>query len=251
MTLGRAKLAIAEGVSVWVCDAPDGFGDPGFHRHHAVQISLALAGSLTLATPEAVHAGPALAVASDASHRLGGDGLIVHVFAEPESPVGRALSESLFGSAAIVPLDPALLRSTLDSLRATFEPGLSRQELLAAGWAAVAALAPQPAAVTVDPRVRRIIDFATANLDRPIGLSSTGHEVHLSKSRLRHLFVEHTGLAFKTYLLWLRLTKALEHYAAGCSLTDAAHQAGFADSAHFSRTFRRTFGVPATNLTRL
>jgi AraC family transcriptional regulator len=30
---------------------------------------------------------------------------------------------------------------------------------------------------------------------------------------------------------------------ARCSLTEAAHIAGFADSAHLSRTFRATFGV--------
>jgi AraC family transcriptional regulator len=34
-------------------------------------------------------------------------------------------------------------------------------------------------------------------------------------------------------------------------LTQAAHAAGFADSAHFSRVFRRTFGLPATTLTRI
>jgi AraC family transcriptional regulator len=37
-------------------------------------------------------------------------------------------------------------------------------------------------------------------------------------------------------------------YANGSSLTQAAHSAGFADSAHFSRTFRRTFGLAAAEL---
>ena len=75
--------------------------------------------------------------------------------------------------------------------------------------------------------------------------------VFLSPSRLRHLFVEQTGLAFKTYVLWLRLQRALRAYADGANLTEAAHAAGFADSAHFSRTFKRTFGLPATTLERL
>ena len=75
--------------------------------------------------------------------------------------------------------------------------------------------------------------------------------MYLSPSRLRHLFVEQTGLAFKTYLLWLRLVRALEIYAEGRSLTESAHAAGFSDSAHFSRIFKRTFGLPATTLRRL
>lgn len=70
----------------------------------------------------------------------------------------------------------------------------------------------------------------------------------LSSSRARHLFVEQTGLPFRSYLLWLRITKAVRIMSAGSSLTEAAHEAGFADSAHFSRTFRRMFGIPAASL---
>jgi len=60
--------------------------------------------------------------------------------------------------------------------------------------------------------------------------------------------VEQTGLSFRSYLLWLRITKALGIISEGRTLTEAAHVAGFADSAHFSRTFRRMFGIPAAAL---
>jgi AraC-like DNA-binding protein len=60
--------------------------------------------------------------------------------------------------------------------------------------------------------------------------------------------VESTGLPFRTYLLWLRLSKALELFSEGVSLTDAAHGAGFSDSSHLSRTFRRLFGIAADSL---
>ena len=39
--------------------------------------------------------------------------------------------------------------------------------------------------------------------------------------------------------------------AAGGSLTEAAHAAGFASSAHLSSTFRRMFGLTATDLLAL
>ena len=79
-------------------------------------------------------------------------------------------------------------------------------------------------------------------------LAAAAKSVDLSPGRLRHLFVEQTGLPFRTYLLWLRLTKAVAVFAGRGSLTEAAHQAGFSDSEHFSRTFRRMFGLPAAAL---
>jgi AraC family transcriptional regulator len=251
MSLGRAKLAIGQGLSVWVLEAPGGFGDAQSHRHHAIQITLSLAGSLMLATEDATLFGPAIAVAADARHRFEADGLIVFVFVEPESRAGRMLGKSLFGQAPLAQLDPSAVTTAVEPLHATFDAGLGVSDLLRAGEAALAGLVPGEAAALPDPRVRKIIDHATANLDQPLDLAAAAAGVYLSASRLRHLFVEHTGLAFKTYLLWLRLMRALQVYAEGRNLTEAAHAAGFADSAHFSRIFKRTFGLPATTLTRI
>ncbi len=69
--------------------------------------------------------------------------------------------------------------------------------------------------------------------------------VNLSPSRFRHLFIKEVGLAFRPYVLWLRLGRAVEAFAAGETLTAAAYRAGFADSAHLSRTFRRMYGIAA------
>ncbi|QGN56315.1 helix-turn-helix domain-containing protein [Novosphingobium sp. Gsoil 351] len=93
-----------------------------------------------------------------------------------------------------------------------------------------------------------MIDYARNHLDGSITLPTAARLAQLSDDRARHLFVKHTGLPFKTFVLWLRLERAVAKYAGGSSLTEAAHDAGFADSAHLSRTFRRTFGLPAAAL---
>ena len=250
MSRGRARLAISEGVSVWVLEAPQGFGEADFHAHHAIQITVALSGWLELETAQAKLRAPALAVAPDASHRFRAEGLLAFVFVEPESRQGRALIETLFAGRDLVE-PPARLVPHLAPLAATFDEGLQSEALLAAGRAAVAALVPEVAPRLPDPRIARVIAHAAANLDTSLSLAGAAHGVYLSPSRLRHLFVEQTGLAFKTYVQWLRLVRALHTYSEGCSLTEAAHAAGFSDSAHFSRVFRRTFGLPATTLTRL
>jgi AraC-like DNA-binding protein len=242
---------MAQGVSVWVLEAPDGFGDADYHAHHAIQITVALSGALSLTSGGVTLAGPSLAVAADALHRFEAHGLLAFVFVEPESRFGRALGQKLFAGAPLVAVEDPAVAAILEPLHATFDAQLDRETLLRAGREVVEALAPGTEPRLPDPRVQRIIDYATRHLDQPLSLEKAAEGVFRSPSRLRHLFVEQTGLAFKTYLLWLRLVKAVQTYSEGsATLTEAAHLAGFSDSAHFSRVFKRTFGLPATTLTR-
>jgi len=247
---GRAKLAFSQGLSVWVLDAPEGFGDAHFHAHHAIQITVSLTGGLKLSSFESTLSAPMIAVAADEKHRFEAHGLLVFIFIEPESRAGRALQDTLLRGQALVALDNCHSR-LLDHLRATFDESLSTEALLSAGTALVAELTPGLQARLPDHRIQRIIDYAASHLEQPLSLSSASQGVYLSPSRLRHLFVEQTGLPFKTYLLWLRLIRAVDEYSQGRSLTEVAHLAGFSDSAHFSRIFKRTFGSPATTLTRV
>jgi AraC-like DNA-binding protein len=94
-----------------------------------------------------------------------------------------------------------------------------------------------------------MIQWARDHLDNPsLSLAGAARHVALSPSRASHLFVENTGLQFRTYVLWLRLVRAVDAHVAGMNLTEAAQEAGFSDSAHLSRTFKRMFGLPAAAL---
>jgi AraC-like DNA-binding protein len=105
-----------------------------------------------------------------------------------------------------------------------------------------------PRTTEPDRRVRQIMKWASDNLDRALTINAAAQGVGLSPSRASHLFVEETGLPFRTYVLWLRVVRAVEAHTRGASLTEAAQDAGFADSAHLSRTFKRMFGLPAASL---
>jgi AraC-like DNA-binding protein len=71
---------------------------------------------------------------------------------------------------------------------------------------------------------------------------------HLSASRLRHVFLESVGVPLARYRWWLRLRRVALAIQQGRDLTGAAYDAGFSDSAHLSRIFRRTFGFPPSLL---
>lgn len=72
--------------------------------------------------------------------------------------------------------------------------------------------------------------------------------VNLSLSQLERLFSAELGLSIRRMVRWRRLRLALALALQGAPLTTAAHEAGFADSAHLSRTMREMFGVRADRL---
>lgn len=244
---GRGRISVWEGASLWVLEAAHGIGQTDFHTHHAIQITLALEGAFEVRTAHACMRGPAVAVASDASHIFRASGLAAFLFVEPESPAGRALAKG-FQGAALNALPGPALSERMAALAAAFRAGCAEPELIRHGQDLVNGLAGEVAGPAPDPRVAAMLAYARGGLDTALSLPGAASTACLSPSRARHLFAAQTGLPFKTFVLWLRIQKAVELYAAGASLTDAAHEAGFADSAHLSRTFRRTFGLPAAAL---
>ena len=240
-----------EGASLWIVDAAQArIGETGradFHSHHAIQISLALGGWFQLDTQDAHIRSEVAAVAADTKHVINAEGLTGIVFIEPESAAGRAITRRLFAERELVAVETETVGDFRERLAAA-STTQDDQELVGLGRELVSALSAGVTVSETDPRIRKVIAWAAKQIDQPISLSDALAVGGLSASRLRHLFVEQTGLPFKTYLLWLRLTRAVEVVAGGASLTQAAHEAGFSDSAHFSRTFRRMFGVPAAAL---
>ena len=95
----------------------------------------------------------------------------------------------------------------------------------------------------MDARIRTAFELIRASLDQSIRLSALAQALYVSESWLVHRFREQVGVPLRRYVLWQRLWRAVESALKGLTLTEAAHVAGFSDSAHLSRTFRETFGV--------
>jgi AraC-like DNA-binding protein len=60
--------------------------------------------------------------------------------------------------------------------------------------------------------------------------------------------VEQTGTALRPYVLWRRFLRAWSLVREGASLSTAAHEAGFADAAHLTRTSQKMFGFAPSAL---
>jgi AraC-like DNA-binding protein len=93
---------------------------------------------------------------------------------------------------------------------------------------------------------RRIEHAVFRLLDEPLStltLAVLAKEAGLSRDRFRHAFKDATGVPFRRFRIWARMRVAMSVAHSGGSLTEAAHAAGFATSAHFSRCFRAMFGL--------
>jgi len=101
---------------------------------------------------------------------------------------------------------------------------------------------------SLDPRVAKSIDYIRNGRESGVSVKEIAAGADLSESRFSHLFTENVRVPVRRYLLWLRLREAIHLLARGVSLTDSAYDAGFADSAHLTRTFRAMLGITPSAL---
>jgi AraC-like DNA-binding protein len=100
----------------------------------------------------------------------------------------------------------------------------------------------QPAAD--DTRIVTMKEHLTGDLAAPLTLAELAEAVGLSPFHAARLFTRTTGLPPHAWRNQVRLQRALAPLRAGASVTDVAAASGFTDQSHFTRHFRRMFGVP-------
>jgi AraC-like DNA-binding protein len=106
------------------------------------------------------------------------------------------------------------------------------------------------ASAPLDPRVTLVCTHLKESFKTAPSVAQLAERVGLSEGRLTHLFTQQLGVPLRRYVSWLRLRHVVYVYMLTGSLTSAAYEAGFADSAHLSRTFRSEFGLRPSALLR-
>lgn len=242
--LGDTKLYVWDGGSMLVGTAK---GIIPVHSHQAMQITVGRDAAVRFragdAEPWTSYA--VALVASQQPHAMDATdaSLGFVLFVEPETREGRALTE-LYLTEGFASLDPALAADTMSELFERFLDRRGDDQVIESARKVVTRLTRgiEPAVVS-DERIVRAAAWINAHLDEPITLEMVAAQVFLSPGRFRHLFVEETGMALRPWILWRRFIRAWGMIMDGASISQAAHQAGFADAAHFTRTCNRMFGM--------
>ncbi|WP_338863566.1 AraC family transcriptional regulator [Myxococcus stipitatus] len=222
------------------------------HAHHAMHLMFRREGTLSLrvGTAKADTRAAGILVGPDVSHSVdarGGDVLLL--FVEPESQDGVRLHASLTGEVRL--FDEAERDTLLASLpREGPLPHAAVGPWMESTLAALAGPS-QASPSRMHPRVRKLLRHLRAEpAPDDTSLETLSQVAGLSSGRLMHVFTESTGVPLRPYLLWLKLQRSAGAIAAGRSLGEAAHAAGFSDAAHLTRTFRRMFGTAPSLLQR-
>lgn len=244
------RVLVWHGGSVWM---GTGRGRTQWHDHHALQITLALEGVCRFRTQPggAWTDFRGAIVMPHRPHQFELDDTVVaNLFVEPETAQGRRLAQR-FAGADLSPLPDADRQALAAPLLGAFQANAADAELIALAQQALVEWTGTPHSENPpDTRIEQALEHIHAKLGGRITLEEVAAGVHLSAERFRHLFVAATGTTFRAYVLWARLNTAVAAGMGGMSWTQAAHLAGFADSAHLNRTYKRMFGIVPTTIAR-
>jgi AraC family transcriptional regulator len=135
------------------------------------------------------------------------------------------------------------IRRTLASLDPLWIEEMAFHCLLALGKDAWSCRSHQAIGTAHTRRIRNAIELMSQEISGQCSLTYISREVGMSPFHFARTFSGLVGLSPHQYLLWLRFRRSALMLRQGASVTTAALSNGFENLGHFSRSFRRRFGV--------
>lgn len=93
------------------------------------------------------------------------------------------------------------------------------------------------------PRLATVIDDLTSDPMSRMTQFELADRLQMERTGALRLFKAVTGQTFRRFKQWSGLQHAARQVASGVLVRTAAMDAGFADTAHLTRTFRQSFGL--------
>lgn len=214
--------------------------DTDYHQHHYIQVTLSLDKMFTVEIEKEVLKTTGVIIDSNKPHKLQGtNGWQLYVLVNPESSFGEALSHKLgddgFYSFDYIDIELLTTFKSIENLQ-QYEQFL-KQLMEAIELNKTVTHSP------LDTRIQQVIDTIGNSQLEQITIKQLSESVFLSESRLSHLFKTEMGISLTSYLLHEKLKRAFILIFTGVKLTDAAIEAGFHSSSHFTRSVRDKLGM--------
>ncbi|UJR84969.1 helix-turn-helix transcriptional regulator [Sandaracinus amylolyticus] len=196
------------------------------HRNPVTCVLAGLDRPLAVCTPSERIEGDIVIIRPDVEHRVEIHGRAkVLYFDGLEFPLTAALAARVPPELAALAVDALGSDAAAQAeLRIRFSRGRAR---------APAVVARAIEAIVADPMLR-------------MGQAELAHRLGVERTQAMRAFKLATGMTFRGLKRWTALCAATRRIAEGELVRTAAMDAGFADTAHLTRTFRATFGTTPT-----
>lgn len=171
------------------------------------------------------------------------NGIQLFLYLDKDSAYSKRLAAKYLSTQSISDLS----RSDIRKLSNDFFKKLlieSHCESLFQGYVTILKHLIDPVAIVLqDERVEKAITFITQARGKQITPGDVAAHVHLSESRIRHLFKQHVGQPIQNFIVWMRTVDSLNLIVKGGKVEETAFATGFWDASHMNRTYKTLLGV--------
>jgi len=219
------------------------------HYHYAIQITVSMQKEFILHIENKSVTTSSILIKNNTEHHLESGKEILIILVNPVSSFGYSLLQSL-GNHDWIDFNPQWLTKLQQEFVKFSKHQISVQDLNQTCGKILSSMQNnlKNNQVFPDKRILEAVRYLEQHPMEIVPVEEIASVCKISEGRFLHLFKDNTGITYRRFQLWNKLMLAGKHLLSGMNLTDSAHAAGFADSAHLSRTFRETFGVSAKNI---
>lgn len=219
--------------------------DTSYHSHNYIQITIGLEQDFHITTEKDNFYTKGIILDSNISHKLYGyNEWQLYLLINPESLLGALIKRKflhkevhLIGEKEI----DDIVKFNIQSASEKFD--LIEYDELIKKIREILGLTNPYLDHKIDSRIQEILTYIeTYPLDR-LSVKELSNIVFLSESRLSHLFKEEIGISLTSYILHKKVERAFYLILNGMSITEAAIEAGFSSSSHFTNSVRDKLGM--------
>ncbi len=218
--------------------------DTVVHEHHLFQIVIAFEKEFKLYIENKLINAQALLIDKDVPHKFESkDGLHMILLIDPDKDVAKKMKRNM-NNTSYQKLDFSLFNKIVDNILGFYPKDFEVQKIKEIiNEILRIILNANIVNITKDLRIRQLLNYIKTLENKNVSVKELAKKVSLSESRLIHLFTKEIGIPLRKYLLWSKLIDAINYIVRGMDFTEACYAAGFSDSAHLSRTFKKMFGI--------
>lgn len=218
------------------------------HANHAVKILIG-EDAISVSLDHAQVKMQGAIIKANTLHKVkGGKGLLISLFINSHSKVGRAINNLVKNR--VLKLGGNTAGKLLKYFNEALDSHLTEPDIEAFLLETLLDNNILESAAVLDDRIINVLDCIRSSSNYNVKFADLVAISGLSESRLIHLFKKEVGVTIRKYILWCRVQKALKAIASGSNIKQSASLAGFTDAAHFSRTVASMFGLSPSSLLR-